>query len=125
VSIEGVISHQVLSADFGDDVLPVATDVSKAEDVAAMIAEGIEHFGKIDVLVNNAGITGPVVRTHELTEEGFAKVIVVNLMSQFYTIKYVIPHFLGQGVAASSTWPHSAPTRHSPQPLTTARPKPP
>ncbi len=35
------------------------------------------------------------------------------------------PIFSARGVAASSTWPHSAPTRHSPQPLTTARPKPP
>lgn len=86
-----------LAESFGDTVLPVVTDVSNPADVAAMISKGIEHFGKIDILVNNAGIAGPIVRTHELTDEAFARVININLMSQFYTIKNVIPHFLAQG----------------------------
>lgn len=86
-----------LSDTFSENVLPIVTDVSNPSDVAFMIAQAIEHFGKIDILINNAGIAGPIVRTHELTDETFAKVININLMSQFYTIKNVIPHFLAQG----------------------------
>jgi len=85
---------------FGDACLPVVTDVSNPADVAAMVAQGIAHFGRIDILVNNAGVSGPIMRTHELTEEGFARTICINLMRQFYTIRNVIPNFLKNGGGA-------------------------
>ena len=51
-----------------------------------ILNKGIEHFGKIDIVVNNAGISGAIVKTHELTEdeERFKKTIDVNLMGPFY-----------------------------------------
>lgn len=100
-----------LQQDFGDACLPVRTDVSSHDDVADMIAAGLAHFGRIDVLINNAGISGPIVRTHELTVEGFSRTIGINLMGQFYTIRNVIPHFLENGggiiinVASISAFP--------------------
>lgn len=100
-----------LIRNFGDACLPVVTDVSNHADVAAMVAQGIAHFGRIDILVNNAGVSGPIVRTHELTEEGFARTIGINLMGQFFTIRNVIPNFLQHGngviinIASISAWP--------------------
>lgn len=100
-----------LARDFGDACLPVVTDVSSHADVAAMVAKGISHFGRIDILVNNAGVSGPIVRTHELTEEGFARTIGINLLGQFYTIRNVIPDFLRNGggviinIASISAYP--------------------
>lgn len=86
-----------LAEAFGEKVLPVVTDVSDPKAVADMIARGISHFGKVDILVNNAGISGPIMRTHEIAIEAFQKVMAVNLMSQFYAIRPLIPHFLDQG----------------------------
>lgn len=86
-----------LKETFGDNIFTLISDVSKEEDVKNMIEKGIEHFGKIDIIVNNAGIAGPVLKIHEVSTEHFQKVMNINLMSQFYAIKHIIPHFFENG----------------------------
>ena len=60
-----------------------------------MVADVIKHFGRIDVLINNAGITddGLLLR---MSEESWDKVIGINLKSCFNTTKAVLPHMLRQ-----------------------------
>ncbi|WP_299391185.1 SDR family NAD(P)-dependent oxidoreductase [Pelagibius sp.] len=71
-------------------------DVSRASDVAAMVARCLEVYGRIDVLENNVGILavgGPV----ETSEADWDRVIDVNLKSMFLTCKHVLPVMERQG----------------------------
>lgn len=85
-----------LKEDFKDtEVLFVKTDVTNYESCENMVKEAIEKFGKIDVLINNAGITkdGLLMR---MKEEDFDKVIKVNLKGTFNMTKNVIPYMIKQ-----------------------------
>ena len=73
----------------------VQADVSDFEQCERMVKETIEKFGKIDVLVNNAGITrdGLIMR---MKKEDFESVIDVNLVGTFNVTRNVIPHMIKQ-----------------------------
>ena len=70
-------------------------DASDHDATHKMVADVIKHFGRIDVLINNAGITddGLLLR---MSEESWDKVIGINLKSCFNTTKAVLPHMLRQ-----------------------------
>lgn len=59
-----------------------------------MIDVCANQFGKIDIICNNAGISGQRVKTHEYSIENFDRVLNINLKGPLYGIKHVIPHFL-------------------------------
>ena len=59
-----------------------------------------QEFGKINILMNNAGISGPQVKTHEITGDQFEQTLGVNLMGPFYGIRNIIPHFIENGGGA-------------------------
>lgn len=77
-----------LCRELGAEVLLVQGDVSCAEDCEKLAAQAKEAFGRVDVLVNNAGITrdGLLAR---MTEEGFRAVLDVNLVGPWNMIKAV------------------------------------
>ena len=70
----------------GVKCLLVKGDVSKADDVQNMVEEAIKEFGKIDVLVNNAGITRDTLLMR-MSEEDFDKVIEINLKGTYLVTK--------------------------------------
>jgi NAD(P)-dependent dehydrogenase (short-subunit alcohol dehydrogenase family) len=76
----------------GAEVLAVAADVSKSADVERMIDETVGRFGRIDVLVNNAGLLGPRARMVEYPEDEWRRVIDANLTGTFLVSKAAIPH---------------------------------
>ena len=76
----------------GAEVLAVAADVSRSEDVERLVRETVERFGGIDVLVNNAGILGPRVAIEEYPEDEWRRVIDANLTGPYLVSKAVIPH---------------------------------
>ena len=67
----------------GGVAIGVQTDVSKAESVAAMCQQVVDKFGRIEILVNNAGIIAPEVEIDEMSEETWDKILTVNLKSQY------------------------------------------
>jgi NAD(P)-dependent dehydrogenase (short-subunit alcohol dehydrogenase family) len=69
------------------------TDVSNTDDVKTLVNIVIEHYGKIDVLFNNAGIeiSGAVIN---FTEEHYHQLMDVNVKSVFLCSKYVLPHMM-------------------------------
>ncbi|WP_458210652.1 SDR family NAD(P)-dependent oxidoreductase [Haladaptatus sp. NG-SE-30] len=80
--------------DIGGNAVFVETDVSEAKDVQNMISTCVEEFGGIDVLFNNAGIDGPLDNIVEYDEEGFDRVIDVNLKGVWLGLKYGIEAML-------------------------------
>ncbi|MBY6272655.1 SDR family oxidoreductase [Caldibacillus debilis] len=81
---------------FGE-VLTVRADVTKEEDVKNYVKVAYEHFGKIDVFFNNAGIEGKVQPITEITVEDFEKVQKVNVLGVFLGLKHVLPIMMKQG----------------------------
>jgi NAD(P)-dependent dehydrogenase (short-subunit alcohol dehydrogenase family) len=76
--------------------MALAGDVSRSEDIRAIVNATIERFGRVDVVHNNVGIEieGDPVTT---TEEDWDRVHAVNLKSVFMMCKYAIPHMERQG----------------------------
>ena len=79
--------------EIGAKCLIVQGDVSKFEDCERFIKEIIEEFGKLDVLVNNAGITRDMLLMR-MKEDDFKEVIDTNLVGTFNVTKNVIPHMM-------------------------------
>jgi acetoacetyl-CoA reductase len=78
------------------DLLAVKLDVTNPADAEAAVKAAVERFGRIDVLVNNAGIN--IDRTlKKLSVEDWDKVIQVDLNSAFYTVHAALPHMMEQG----------------------------
>ena len=74
-----------------------ACDVTQEEDVLAAISSSAERFGRVDVLVNNAGIEGANKPTHELALEEWERVMAVNATAVFLCTKHVIGHMRNAG----------------------------
>lgn len=75
----------------------VRTDVSRGEDMAAMVAAALESFGGLDILVNNAGYThrnGPML---DVTEEEIDRIHAVNVKSLYHGAKAAVPVFRERG----------------------------
>ena len=68
-------------------------DVSKWEEVKNLVQKTIQEKGKLDVLVNNAGIGGPRMRTDEYTDEAFDHVMNVNVKGVWYGMKASLSYF--------------------------------
>lgn len=75
----------------------IRTDVSRRDDVAAMIGAALREFGSIDVLFNNAGIEGESGRLAESSDENWDRVLAVNLKSVFLGMREAIPHMVERG----------------------------
>ena len=90
-------AEEVVSAinDGGSKAIAVQADVSNPEQAARLIEQTVAQFGRIDALVNNAGIT--IDRSMKnLSIEDWNQVIQNNLNSCFYTVKAALPHFMEQ-----------------------------
>jgi NAD(P)-dependent dehydrogenase (short-subunit alcohol dehydrogenase family) len=78
----------------GSEVLALAADVSKSADVERLVDAATQRFGKIDVLVNNAGLLGPRVAIEEYPEDEWRRVIDANLTGPFLITKAAVPRML-------------------------------
>jgi NAD(P)-dependent dehydrogenase (short-subunit alcohol dehydrogenase family) len=67
-------------------------DVTREVDVARVVGEVVAEFGRLDVLVNNAGIGGASKPTHEITEEEWDLVQAINVKGPFFFTKHCVPH---------------------------------
>jgi 3-oxoacyl-[acyl-carrier protein] reductase len=75
----------------------VVLDVSDAEQVTAAVEATIAAFGKLDILIASAGITGPNVTVAEYPVREWQRVIDINLSGVFYCNRAVVPHLVRNG----------------------------
>jgi 3-oxoacyl-[acyl-carrier protein] reductase len=78
------------------DVTGFAVDVTKPDNIRSMVAEVLKAFGRIDILINNAGVTADALLI-KMTSEQFDNVIDVNLKGTFNCTKEVAPAMIQQG----------------------------
>lgn len=81
-------------------LLAMRADVALSADVANMFATLEQEFGGLDVLVNNAGISGPTKPVEEVTDEEWARTMAVNVTGQFYAVRAAVPMFRRAGGGA-------------------------
>ena len=80
----------------GGQITAIQADVSKSEDVKAMIDKVIEDYDRIDILINNAAVFAESVRIMDLEEEEWDRIMTTNLKGVFLCAKAVIKHMVKQ-----------------------------
>lgn len=84
----------------GYTAMAIVTDVADPDSVSAMTAQVLERFGRIDLLVNNAGIAGRAAPIHEITIEEWDTLMAIDLRSVFLCTRAVLPEMLARGSGA-------------------------
>ena len=91
------VAEEITAA--GDFAFPMAADVSSEEDVRRVVADTMERYKRIDVLVNSAAVC-PQIRLTDMSLDAWNQVITNNLTSVFLFCREVIPHMLIAGGGA-------------------------
>ena len=88
------LEKQVLA--LGDKAITVKADVSKVADIQSLVDAAVKNFGRLDIMVNNAGVE---TRTSVLdtTEEQYQRVLDINLKSAFFGTQIAAKQFIAQG----------------------------
>jgi NAD(P)-dependent dehydrogenase (short-subunit alcohol dehydrogenase family) len=80
-----------IAQEIGARALPLVCDVANWESVQGATARAVEHFGAIDILINNAGVIDPIARITDVDPEGWSRVVDINLKGVFYCTRAVLP----------------------------------
>lgn len=83
----------------GGEAVTNADSVSAWDSAQAIVETALRHFGRIDIVVNNAGILRDSI-FHRMTPEDFDAVMRVHLYGAYYLSRAAAPHFIGQGSGA-------------------------
>lgn len=97
MNLEGATETVSMVTDAGGDAFAVQGDVSDSASVQSVVATVLDHFGTIDILINNAGVVGELKPVHEVSEESWDFVMGVDMKGVFLCSKYVIPTMLAKG----------------------------
>jgi NAD(P)-dependent dehydrogenase (short-subunit alcohol dehydrogenase family) len=93
---EAAAAAEEIAADHGQQAISIEADVTSPEQVEAMVQAALDAFGKVDILINNAGINirGPI---DELSLDDFRTVLNVNVDGVWLCTKTVLPHMKEAG----------------------------
>jgi 3-oxoacyl-[acyl-carrier protein] reductase len=80
----------------GRRAIGLGGDLSRSDEADALVRATLAEFGRIDILINNAGLMGRVAPLWELKDEDWNQVIAVDLSSVFFVSRAVIPHMRAQ-----------------------------
>jgi NAD(P)-dependent dehydrogenase (short-subunit alcohol dehydrogenase family) len=84
----------------GFKALAVPADVTDSQQVSTMVARTVEHFGRLDCAVNNAGIINERTPAHEIAEDEWDRLIAVNLTAVWLCMKHELAQMVRQGSGA-------------------------
>jgi NAD(P)-dependent dehydrogenase (short-subunit alcohol dehydrogenase family) len=82
---------RVLAERCGENLSFIRTDVTKEADVEAMVNHAVSRFGKLDCLINNAGVGSPMVGVASLSSDDFDRVFATNVRGAMLAVKYAAP----------------------------------
>jgi NAD(P)-dependent dehydrogenase (short-subunit alcohol dehydrogenase family) len=85
------------TADRLGEVTAIAADVTKADEVAALIDGVVSRHGRLDIAVNNAGVTAAPALTAELTDEAWDNILAVNVKGLWRCMKHELDTMVDQG----------------------------
>jgi len=86
-----------LAAPFGPQAMALACDVADAASVNAAVAAIIARFGRIDVMINNAGVIDPIAHLATADPDAWGRAIDINLKGVFHGMQAVLPSMRAQG----------------------------
>jgi NAD(P)-dependent dehydrogenase (short-subunit alcohol dehydrogenase family) len=75
-----------------DNAFSSVADVTDEQAVERAVTAGVDHYGRFDVVVSNAGISGEVTPIVEYSSEVFARTLAVHVLGAFHVLKHTIPH---------------------------------
>lgn len=81
----------------GAEAMAITADVSQPDQMEAAVKQVIDTWGRLDIVVANAGINGVWASLEELTPEDWDQTLDINLKGTFLTVKYAVPHLKKQG----------------------------
>ncbi len=87
----------VIAGEIGPNALAIPCDVSRYWEVEAAVAATVGAFGRLDVLIGNAGVIDPIAPLAEADPEDWGKAIDINLKGVFYGMRAALPGMVGQG----------------------------
>lgn len=91
-----IATHELIKSQGSKSVF-IKTDVTVSAEIEALVAGAIQEFGRLDIFVNNAGISEANAQPIHLSDEGeFDKIMKVNTKSVFLGCKYAVKQFLSQ-----------------------------
>jgi NAD(P)-dependent dehydrogenase (short-subunit alcohol dehydrogenase family) len=91
VDEEGAVEAVERLREAGAQAVEAIADITDPEEVDAIVERAVDVFGRLDVLVNNAGITGRDLPLSEITDEDWERVLRLNLTATFYCCRAAIP----------------------------------
>jgi 2-dehydro-3-deoxy-L-rhamnonate dehydrogenase (NAD+) len=92
VAEEGAVAAAERVREGGGKAVPAVADVTNPGDAGAMVERALDAFGHLDVLVNNAGMTGSDAPLWETTDDDWRKVLDLNLTGTFYCCRAAVSH---------------------------------
>lgn len=109
------------AAGFGDvdgGVEALTADVSRLEDVEAVVQRAVDAFGRLDVLISNAGVLSPNGRIHNLSDADWQRAFSVNVLGNVHAVQAAVAVMRPQGggsivltasVSGMTAWSHASP----------------
>ena len=85
-----------LVKDAGSEMVAVTADARDQEEVDAALRAGLEAFGRLDIVLGNAGIIHDYKKTWQLAEDAFRNVVDVNIVGVWHTVKAAVPVLIEQ-----------------------------
>lgn len=100
INLEAAEQTRALIVSSGGQALALRADVTRGQDVKALVAYALDKFGALHLAHNNAGMLGAVGDVSVCSEDNFDRVIALNLRGVFLSLKYEIPALIASGGGA-------------------------